>query len=154
MGWCLEMARFLSLFRHKDQFQMVELAENLQLSNLWLHSTADHRWMILVLFFLGSKLTQAEIQCEPHVFSWIKNTTDTSVGLKFGWKTNRIPRDYKIKDNEFAPFSIFSTKNQALIRFSSQDWRNKKTKHIKQMWLQEDFSSVVDTYYLHMNNLF
>lgn len=41
MRWCLEMARFFSLFRHKDQFQMMELAENLQLSNLRVYAAAD-----------------------------------------------------------------------------------------------------------------
>ena len=131
MGWCLEMARFLSLFRHKDQFQMVELAENLQLSNLWLYSTADscYRWMILLLFFLGSKLTRNEAQREQHVFSRVKNTylllQTHQQDWNFGWKTNRIQRDYKIKDNEFAPFSVFSTKTRALIHFP-QDWRNEK----------------------------
>lgn len=100
------MEHFCSLFRNKDQFQMVELAENLQLSNLWLSSTADswYPWMILILFFLGLKLYSVSSICSLE--SKTSVTTDTSAGLKFGWKTNQGLQNKTLN----APFSVYSTK--------------------------------------------
>ena len=153
MGRCLEMARFLSLFRHKDQFQMVELAENLQLSNLWLYCSADswYRWMILLLFFQGSKLIQNETQREQHVLSWVKNrsvTTDASAGLNFGWKTNQIQRDYMVKKTKKTRnlLHCFRHKLQHLSACLSE---------FKNIFKKRDFKKISSVCYICiMNNLF
>lgn len=103
--------------------------------------------IILFTFKVNSKWNTVQAAC---VLSGVRNIsviTDTSTGLKFGWKKNWTQRDYKIKDKEFSSFSIFSTKTQALILFT-QDWNNKKQQHIKQMWLQEDFR-LCGRYVLH-----
>lgn len=65
-----------SLFRHKGRFQMMGIAENVQLSNLWLYSTTDswYHWTILVLFFWGFTTNgKMNTQLGQRVSSWVRN---------------------------------------------------------------------------------
>lgn len=74
----------------QDQFEMMEQAEILQLSNLWLHSAADswHFWMILRLFFSGSKLYSLSTMCSLEPKTSVG--TGTSAGLKLDSKTKGL----------------------------------------------------------------
>lgn len=84
----------------------------------------------------------------------VTTVENTSGWLKFGLKTSQIQRDYKIKDNKFTLFSVLSFKTQVLIPFPLRIKEINNKKDIKQMYLEEDFTSVVDMHYLDMNNLF
>lgn len=151
------MARFLPLFRYKDQFQMVELAENLLLSNLWLCSAADscYRRVILVLFLWGSKSTANETHYVQRVFLLSQTQIYYRQITRFEiWHENRpdseaVPHN---KNNTFASLSVSISKTLALLHSPLR--MKERKEHIKQKWLQQDFSSVVDMYYLQMNNLF